>query len=583
MQKNIWKTSVAGLILIIAAVLLAYIPAMRAGFVWDDDAYVTDNPLLVDSDGLFRIWFTQDSPSQYFPMVFTSFQLEHKIWGLNPAGYHVTNIILHIINVILLWLLLRRLSIPAAWLAAAVFALHPVNVESVAWITERKNVLMALFSLSSLLVWLRFVNLSNESKKAWPSYILSLLLYAFALFSKTTACTMPAALLLVLWLKRTRIDAKRWLQITPYIVLGVAMGALTVWWEQHHQGTEQLELGMNAPVRILIACRAVWFYLAKLVWPADLTFSYPKWEINPADPLQYIWVLACVVVAVCLWYWRKLLGRGTIAAVLFYIATLFPMLGIFMLYTFRYTYVADHYQYLASIGPITLAAAGGRFLTQHRYKGIKAFAVVFAASVLATLGFLTWNQCRSYKDSQTLWQDTLRKNPRSFMAYNNLGSILHSHGDPNRAISYFNRSIELCPENAEAYYNLGCAFVSQGDFNRAISFFNQAIKICPYYINAYNNLAFTLAAHPDPAVRQPNRAIYFANHAIQLQRHVDPAILDTLAVAYASTGQFEKAIATTEKAIQMAVDYKKPKLADELRSRLNLYRKGKPYLLSANK
>jgi tetratricopeptide (TPR) repeat protein len=208
---------------------------------------------------------------------------------------------------------------------------------------------------------------------------------------------------------------------------------------------------------------------------------------------------------------------------------------------------------------------------------------VFAASVLVTLGFLTSNQCRSYKDSQTLWQDTLRKNPTSFMAYNNLGSILHSEGDPNLAISYFNRSIEICPDNAEAYYNLGCAFVSQGDFNRAINYFNQAIKICPDYIKALNNLAFTLAAHPDPAIRQPNRAIYFANHAIQLQRHTDPMVLDTIAVAYASAGQFEKAIATTEKALQMAVAYKKPKLADELRSRLELYRKGQPYLLSANK
>ncbi len=582
MQKNIRKTS-AGLILIIVATLVAYIPAMRAGFVWDDDAYVTDNPLLVDSDGLSRIWFSQDSPSQYFPLVFTSFRLEYNIWGLNSAGYHITNIILHIINVILLWLLLRRLSIPAAWLAAAVFALHPVNVESVAWITERKNVLMGLFFLSSLLVWLRFVNLSNKSEKAWPSYVLSLLLYAFALLSKTTACTMPAALLLILWLKHTRIDTKRWLQITPFILLGVAMGILTVWWEQHHQGTEQLELGMNAPVRLLIACKAVLFYLAKLFWPANLAFSYPKWEINQTDPLQYIWVLACVVVAICIWYWRKKLGRGTVAAVLFYVATLFPMLGIFTLYTFRYTYVADHYQYLAAIGPITLVATAGYFLTQHRDIRIKAFATVFVASVLVILGFLTWNQCRIYKDSQTLWQDTLRKNPRSFMAYNNLGNILHSQGDANRAISYFNKSIEIYPNHPEAYYNLGCAFISQGDFNRAISFFNQAIKVYPDYIKAYNNLAFTLAAHPDPAVREPNKAIYFANRAIQLQRHTDPAILDTLAVAFASAGQFDKAIATTEKALQMAVSYKKTKLADELRSRLDLYRKGQPYLLSTNK
>ena len=344
----------------LAVTIVAYQQVWHAGYIWDDDKYVTANPLLTAADGLKRIWFSLDSPSQYFPLVYTSFRFEHALWGLNPAGYHWVNILLHGVNALLVWRLLRALRVPGAWLAAALFALHPVQVESVAWITERKNVLMGFFFLLSLICWVRFVE--AEAKERWRFYGAALVFYALALFSKTTACTIPAALLLILWLRRKPINLARLTQIAPFVVLGLAMGLLSIWWERIHQGTQGEIFSIGPIERILVASHAVWFYLGKLVWPAHLAFSYPRWPIFAADPLNYFWLLLTVVVALLVWFVRRFTGRSVEVALLFFVATLSPVLGFIMLYTFRYSWVADHYQYLACIGPLALGGGGD----QHR-------------------------------------------------------------------------------------------------------------------------------------------------------------------------------------------------------------------------
>src|SRR5262245_46525519 len=260
----------AGLVLV-ALTVFAYQPAWNAGFIWDDDAYVTQNSLLTAPDGLKRIWFSLDSPSQYFPLVYTTFRFERALWGLNAAGYHWVNLLLHAVNALLVWRLLTRLKIPGAWLAAAIFALHPVNVESVAWTTQLKNVQSLFFSLLALLTWIEFVE-TDRHRGRW--YGLTLLFYALALLSKTTACTLPAALLLILWLKRRPIQWNRIAQIVPFLMMGVAMGMVSMWWERHHQGTEGAIYSIPLLERVLIASRAVWFYAGKLLWPSNLTFNY---------------------------------------------------------------------------------------------------------------------------------------------------------------------------------------------------------------------------------------------------------------------------------------------------------------------
>src|SRR5690606_733308 len=207
-------------LLLVAMVIFTYQPAWDAGFIWDDDEYVTHNPLITAPDGLHRIWFSTDSPSQYFPLVYTNFRVQHALWGFNSVGYHWVNILLHAVNALLLWRLLARLAIPGAWLGAAIFALHPLQVESVAWITELTNVQSRFVGLLVLLLWERFTAPRTDTAPAPPPagrlaflYLAALVCHALALFSKTTACTLPAGLVLILWIQHRRIDLRRWLQI----------------------------------------------------------------------------------------------------------------------------------------------------------------------------------------------------------------------------------------------------------------------------------------------------------------------------------------------------------------------------------
>src|SRR5881398_4249600 len=385
--------------LVLAALtIFAYRPAWNGGFLWDDDVYITNNELLTAPDGLRRIWFSLDSPSQYFPLVYSTFRIEHAVWGVDPAGYHWVNLLLHIGNALLVWLVLARLKVPGGWLAGAIFALHPVQVESVAWITERKNVLMGFFFLLTLLAWIAFSD--GRTKRPWRFYVLALILYVLSLSAKTTACTLPAALLLILWLQKKPINAERILQIAPFFLLGLGIGLVTVWWERYHQGTRMAVLALGPVERILVASRAVWFYLGKLIWPSNLTFIYPRWTIVSTHSLAYAWLLAGAGLCAVIYFVRRYVGRGVEVAAAFFVATLSPVLGFIMLYTFRYTFVADHYQYLACIGPIALASAGLVNLADVS-KNSRTLIFSVALCVVAVLAALTWRQAAMYGDIET--------------------------------------------------------------------------------------------------------------------------------------------------------------------------------------
>ena len=523
--------------LIVLLVCLAYLPALHGGFIWDDDVYVTNNPLLAAPDGLRRIWFTMDSPSQYFPLTYTVLRIEHALWGLNPAGYHGVNILLHAINALLVWRLLKRLSVPGAWLAAAIFGLHPVQVESVAWITELKSVLSLFFSLLTLFCWTEFVG--ERSRRFW--YWLALGFCALALFSKTTACTLPAALLLILWLKRKPVDWRRLAQVVPFLAMGVGMGLLTVWWERFHQGTQGKLFSIGWLDRILIASHAVWFYAGKLFWPVNLTFSYPRWAIDPAHPSAYGWLAMGIGLGAAIYFTRRFVGRGVAVATLFYVATLSPVLGFIMLYTFRYTFVADHYQYVASIGLIALAAAG----ITVAFKTRPFLKLACGGALLLTLGLLTWRQAGIYRDAETLWRDTLAKNPDSWMAHNNLGSLLRNQGRIEEAIEHYHKAIQINPNFFEAPDNLGIALADQGRFDEAIESYRRAIQIDPNFAVALNNLGIALAAKG-----RFDEAIENYYKAIQLNPN-SSKVLDNLGAALAAKGRVDEAIKNYRKALQL--------------------------------
>jgi protein O-mannosyl-transferase len=546
-----WSTSsshlrtrdwILGLALALGTVL-AYQRAWHAGYVWDDDFYLTGNKLLTAPNGLWRIWFSLDSPSQYFPLVYTTFLIEHALWGLNPAGYHWVNILLHTANALLLWRLLRYLRIPGAWLAAALFALHPVQVESVAWITERKNVLMGFFFLLTLLCWVRCVD--SQCRRTRKFYALALFFYALALFSKTTACTLPAALLLILWLQEKPITRARLVQIAPFVALGLAMGLVSVWWERYHQGTHGQLYAIALPERVLIASRAIWFYLGKLLWPAKLSFIYPRWPASATNPLDYAWLLAAVGLGVAIYFARRHVGRGLEVAVLFFVATLSPMLGFVMMYAFRFSFVSDHYQYLACIGPLTLAAAG----ITIGFRGIEKKSSLLKPAVggvlLLSLGVMTWRQCAMYADLETLWRTTIAKSPDSWMAYNNLGTRLLQLGRTDEAIAKFQKALQINPNYALGHNNLGNAFLQIGRVDESLAHLRRALEIDPKYAVAHNNLGNTylqMGRMPD-AIDQYKKASEIDRYYSQAYNNLGAALLQV--------GRLDESLADLKKALEI--------------------------------
>lgn len=540
-RGEIWRSSWIWAALIVLLTLLAYLPALKAGFIWDDDAYVTHNHLLTAPDGLFRIWFSFDSPSQYFPLTYTSLRIDRTLWGLNPFGYHLINVLLHSANALLVWALLIRLKIPGAWLAAAIFALHPVQVESVAWITERKNLLMCFFFLLSLLAWSRFIEL--EDKKRWMFYVLGLLSYCLALTAKTTACTLPAALLLVLWLQNKRIDWRRLLQVTPFVLLGFAMGLISMWWERFHSGTSGPEFGLSAVERLLVAAHAVWFYAAKLFWPTKLTFIYPKWNIDPSNAFLYGWIAAGLAACALIYFARRRFGRGPEVAIAFFVATLAPVSGPIMLYTFRYTFVADHYQYVASIGLIALAAAAGVTLSKKLELGWKA--VPLAAILLFVLGACTWRQSRIYYDGETVWRDTVAKNPGSWLAHLDLGVALNDKGETDAAKSEYDQALSLKPDAPETINAIGVWDVEHGQVSGGIEEFREALRIFPNYAFAAFNLGNALVSEG-----RLEEAIAWYLDAIRVDRNYAEAH-GNVAVALSRAGKFDEAVAHFKEAIRL--------------------------------
>ncbi|MGD0746001.1 MAG: tetratricopeptide repeat protein [Verrucomicrobiota bacterium] len=535
-------------LLLAAATFLAYQPIWHAGFIWDDDIYVTANRLLTAPDGLSRIWFSLDSPSQYFPLTYTSLRFERGLWGLSPAGYHGVNLLLHAVNALLLWRLLKRLGLTGAWLAAAIFALHPVQVESVAWIAELKNVLMLFFYLLAVWAWVEFIE-RPAGRGGWY-YLLALLLHALALCAKTTACTLPVALLLILWLKAKPIGRVRLAQTLPFFALSLGMGLLTIWWERYHQGTQGTLFEMPWLERVLVASHAFWFYLGKLVWPANLIFIYPRWPTDDAvSAARYLWLAAAAGLGVAIYFTRRFHGRGVESALIFFVVTLSPVLGFIMLYTFSYTFVADHYQYVACIGPMALGSAGLSLALGSLERRLAWAKMIVPMALLLTLGALTWRQCGMYANAETLWRTTIARNPDCWMAHDNLGVELGEQGKLAEAMQHFELALQLKPDYADAYCNLGVVLARQGKLVEAIQHYERALQLKPNYAEAHNGLGNALAGQGrwDEAIPHYERA---------LQLKPDNAVAHyNLGCAALLKGAVDAAIAQFQKALQINPDY----------------------------
>jgi tetratricopeptide (TPR) repeat protein len=495
-----WRVGLRALALLIVT-LAVYSPAWHGGLVWDDEMHITASALRSWA-GLSRIWLDVRATLQYYPVLHSAFWIEHRLWGDATLGYHLANILQHVGAALLLALVLRRLSVPGAWVAAAIFALHPIQTESVAWISEQKNTLSAVFYLSAILAYLRF----DETRKArW--YATSLAVFGLALLSKTVTATLPGALLVVFWWRRGRLSWTRdVLPLLPFFVAAAAAATMTAWFEIAVNKSVGADFHLTAVERVLVAGRGIWFHLAKLSWPAGLSFMYPRWAIDPGAWWQYLFPLGVVALAAGLWAIRGW-SRAPLGAFLYFCGTLFPVLGFASLYTHRYAFVANHYQYLACIGPIALVAA---LLTKAagRIPSPAARGLVIAAPLVLLAG-VSHADAAKFASSETLLQDTIAKDPRSWFAYTNLGSLRLSQGRSAEARACFEQVLGLKPDFAVAYNNLGNTWLREGDLEQATRNHRRAVALQPDYAEAHNNLGIDLAraGRYDEAIASYRRAI----------------------------------------------------------------------------
>lgn len=697
-----WKRDWFFCLLLAVVTMLAYRPVWNGQLIWDDDQHMV-RPELFAVSGLVRIWTEPAAIRQYYPVVATAFWTENKLWGISPLPHHLVNILFHVGAALLLLGILRRLKVPGARLAAILFALHPLQVQSVAWNSELKNTLSGVFTLAAVWVYLRY-----DHKRRWLDYAFAFGLFACALLSKTVVATTPAALLVVFWWQRGKISWKKdVLPLIPFFALGVGLGVFSVWMEHTFVGAEGSEFQFSLIERSLIAGRAIWFYLGKLIWPHPLIFMYPRWRISQAIWWQFLFPASALGLLALLWRLRGK-TRAPLAAFLIFGGTLFPALGFVNVYPFRFSFVADHFQYLACIAPLALAAAAISIGFSRMSMPVLRIVQPLSGVVLgAALFAMTWQQSATYSDIDTLWKTTIERNPESWIAYAHLGWTLFQRGEvetsmryleralkikpddadahdsmglvlqqmgmlneaavhfaaalkarPNdsvayislggiekqkghldAAVSYYRKALELKPNDAdvharlggilrqqgaldeamahlmvaletnsgdarahrdlglalhqkgrqseaiphyrsalaikpdyaEAHNDLGVALLQKGQTAEAILQFKQTLALIPNNVETLDNLAWVLSTANPPTLRNGTEAIEFARRAVDLTGGKDPAVRNTLAVAYAAAGRFEEAMTEAQKALPLAAAHSDSALVGTIQNEIKFF------------
>ena len=538
-------------LLLVALTVAAFAPVVNARYVWDDELYVTGNPHLRDAAGLLDMWFRLGSTTMYVPAVFTTLWVEHQLWGLDPLGYHLVNLAFHAACVLLLWAFLRRLGLRGAWLAAALFGVHPVMVESVAWVVELKNVQSAFFGLLALLAYLRSSPLdatppSARARRAF--YALALLLFAFALLSKPVVVTLPPTLLILIWWKRGRVRKEDVVSVAPLLAMGLAAALLAVYVEHRYGGATGAAWQLPALERVLVAGRALWFYAAKLVWPVSLLSVYPRWQVSTSAWWQYLYPAGAAALVALLWLGRGRLGRGPLAAVLCFGLLVSPLVGIFNVAYHLYSFVADHFQYHAAPALFALFAAGVASLRSRSGRTLGRAVDIGSGALLLALAVLTSRHVETFRDEKTRCLRTIEGNPTAWSAMYNLGLALKTEGDARGALHWYAKTLELTPGNPEVLNNAGVALMSLGDTAEAVRSYREALRLAPTYALARNNLAGALAALGDrrSAIREYEEALRLEPDHAEARRD--------LAKVLAADGRVEDAVREFREALRIRPD-----------------------------
>jgi Tfp pilus assembly protein PilF len=534
-----------GLILVLA-VILTYQSVWHAGFIWDDDAVVTSNPCIVGPLGLKEIWTT--NAAGICPLTLTTFWVEHALWGLVPLPYHLVNFLMHGACALLLWRVLRGLQIPGAWLGAALWAVHPVNVESVAWISEMKNTESGFFFLLSILFfmrWLRARGLDERTDGDW-NYALTLLFAALAMASKSSTVILPVVLCLCAWWVEGRWQWRNLAKVGPIFLMSIAAGVVSIW-------TQGLQLAtVTDPQwvrtwseRLVTAGDAVWFYLGKLLWPHPLITIYPRWQIDASQWTSYLPMLAVMILLFILWLKRESCLRPFFFIFAYFLVALLPVLGLADNTIFRYSLIFDHFQYLASMAPLALVGAGAVSLANFIIPKKLWLQSTLAAGLLLILGILSWQRTWAFESEETLWTDTLAKNPNCWVGHNNLGIALFQKGQLDEAMAQYQKALAINPNYAEVHNNLGNVFLQKGQRDEAMEQYQKALGIDPNYDIAHYDLGIALfqKGQVDEAMVQYQKALELNPNYVEAHNNLGNALIQK--------GRMDEATVQLEKALEI--------------------------------
>ena len=563
-------------ILLVVLTFATYAPVLRGGFTWDDDALITNNRIIKRADGLRKLWFTTETWN-YYPMTWSMCWLEWRFWGSSAPGYHVVNVLLHAVNAVLVWMVLRRLKIPGAWLAALVFAVHPVNVATVAWISEQKNTLSMLFYAVAILLYLRF-----DEDGRWRWYGLSLGAFLLALFSKTAVVMLPVVLLGCVWWLRSRVRWQDLLRSAPFFVLSLVMGLVTIWFEYNRDLEGRTTRTDGFFSHLAVAGRAPWFYLYKALLPLNLMVIYPKWQIDAGHWVSYVPGALLVVCFLVFWWMRRTWGRPLLFGLGYFVVTLFPVLGFFNQGFYTYSLVADHWQYYSIIGVIALAVAAGDGACRKIGRQYCHWGTVAAVAVVTVMGAASWQRSYVYAADERLWRDNAAKNPRAFLAWLNLGLNREWAGHPDAAVGYIEQALRVNPDDADAHSSLGLALLQLGRAQEAVPHLERALRLDPNDADAHNTLALALLRlgrvpeaiphfeqalqiDPDNADTHINlgNALFqggkvfeaFSHYQQALRLDPDsPLVHDDLGVAFEKLGRVPEAIEQYQQALKLKPD-----------------------------
>ena len=528
--------------LLFVAVVAVYSCTLAHGFIWDDDLHVTANPTIIGPLGLKEIWTT--AAANYFPLVLTNFWVQHALWGLQPFGYHAVTIACHALCAILLWRVLLALGVPGAWLGAALWALHPVQVESVAWISELKNTQSGVFFLLSILFWVRWQRLPTAESAATGArrrdYALALVCGLCALLSKPSTVMLPVALALLTWWRRGALRWRDAVALAPFFALSAIASGWAIWEQKFHSGAFGAEWSQSFVERLALSGKIVWFYLGKLFWPHPLAFIYPRWA-TAVTPLAFL-PLAAMLAGLAVLWWRREPWRPTLVMVVFFVALLFPVLGFFDVYFFRYSFVGDHFQYLASMGPLVLFAAGLAVASP------RALPVAGGVAILA-FATVTVMQCGDYRSRESLWRATLARNPGSAMVWDQLGSEVQRASRHREATDCFQRALKLNPRHPEALNHLGVEYLFAGRLDEAITELQRAVEARREFPEAHSNLGLALMQAGRPADALPHFESVARSWPTVAEAH------SNLATALRSLDRFSEAVAQYETALKLDPNY----------------------------